>query len=340
MKSSVTRLAAAGSTLSFVAFACAQELSVRLEDCRRIADEHARLACYDALSSSAPAVAQPSTPATGKQSGPAVTNHQPSTPLARHWELEPQDKLGLFKFRPHRSNYFIVTYNPSPNNTPYLPFRGLTPGVRGLSEGEVAFQLGFKLKLAQDVLDRPLDFWFGYTQSSYWQAGNQKASSPFRETDYQPELMAVVPVDYHLFGLRGRFINVGFLHQSNGQASTLSRSWNRVYVQTGLERGNFSLLARVWKRINEPLESDDNPDIVNYMGYGDVQATWRRHGHEYALLTRYNFRSNKGAAQLAWAFPLVSNLKGYVQFFAGYGHTLIDYNAYQRVLGIGVQVEF
>jgi phospholipase A1 len=209
-----------------------------------------------------------------------------------------------------------------------------------LARGELSFQLGFKLKLAEDVMDKPLDLWLGYTQRSFWQASNQKASSPFRETDYQPELMAVVPVDFRLMGLRGRFLNLGFAHQSNGQASTLSRSWNRIYAQVGLERGNFTLLARVWKRINEPVAEDDNPDIVDYMGRGDLTGTYRWKGHEFSLLTRYNFSTNKGAVQLGWAFPLVSNLKGYVQVFSGYGHTLIDYNAYQRVLGLGILINY
>ena len=58
------------------------------------------------------------------------------------------------------------------------------------------------------------------------------------------------------------------------------------------------------------------------------------------MLTRYNFQTSKGAAQFSWAFPLISNLKGYVQYFSGYGYSLIDYDAYQRVLGLGIHIEF
>jgi phospholipase A1 len=141
-------------------------------------------------------------------------------------------------------------------------------------------------------------------------------------------------------GFKLRFVNLGLLHQPNGQGSTLSRSWNRAYAQFGFERGDFTLLARIWKRFNESAESDDDPAIVDYMGRGDLLGTYRRDGHEYSLLLRRNFQTGKGAARAGWAFPLAANLKGYLQFFSGYGYSLIDYNAYQRVLGAGFLLKF
>jgi phospholipase A1 len=152
--------------------------------------------------------------------------------------------------------------------------------------------------------------------------------------------MMVIPADINLLGLRMRLLNLGITHQSNGQTSLLSRSWNRVYVQAGFERGNFTLFTRAWKRLEEDANNDDNPDITDYMGHGDMVATYHWNQHEFSLLARRNFHTDKGAAQLSWAFPLVSNLKGYMQYFMGYGQTLIDYNSYQRALGLGVLVEF
>ncbi|MGV3653108.1 MAG: phospholipase A, partial [Noviherbaspirillum sp.] len=49
---------------------------------------------------------------------------------------------------------------------------------------------------------------------------------------------------------------------------------------------------------------------------------------------------DRGAAQLSWAFPLASRLMGYVQVFSGYGQSLIDYNYYQRSIGLGVMVAY
>ncbi|MDQ9169664.1 phospholipase A [Oxalobacteraceae bacterium R-40] len=330
--------------------AWAEELSQQFRKCAAVADDKERLVCYDRLASSeAEAVPEQSGPggvaslpveqkSVARESGDfgALT----TSDLSRHWEVDASDKRGIFHFRPHQDNYFIGTYNPSPNADPYLPFRGVAPNAGRLSDSELAFQLGFKFKLLQEPMGTPMDIWFGYTQRSFWQAQNTKASSPFRESNYQPELMAVIPLDVNLLALKMRFLNLGISHQSNGQVSSLSRSWNRVYAQLGFEHENFSMLTRVWKRINEDNDTDDNPRIVDYMGHGDVLGTYRWSGHELSLLARYNFSTDKGAAQLGWAFPLVSNLKGYVQYFNGYGYSLIDYDAHQKVFGFGILVDF
>ena len=325
-------------------------MSAGLGACLGIGEDADRLACYDRLarqSVSAEGESQRVTAVPAHEAEPENAAVQEprqqgadTSYLASHWELDAAHKRGTFSFRPHHENYLVATYNSSPNNAPYRPFQALTPGANGLAHSELAFQLGFKMKLAENPFNQPVDLWFGYTQRSFWQATNHQASSPFRETDYQPELMAVVPTDLNILGLRMRFINLGLLHQSNGQGSSLSRSWNRAYAQFGFERGDFTLTARAWKRFNESAESDDNPDISNYMGHGDIKGSYRHNGHEFSLLLRRNFNTDKGAAQASWAFPLTSNLKGYAQFFSGYGYSLIDYNVYQRVLGLGLLVKF
>jgi len=312
-----------------------------LTACAGVSDDAQRLACYDRLagrSSSLPAPTENAAPETATaESKPAQAASD--SRLSRDWELAPQDKHGRFAFRPHNDNYILLAnYTFAPNPRPFAEYTSLAPPGSKLSHTELDFQLSFKLKLLQEIAGTPADLWFGYTQQSFWQAYNSKASSPFRETDYQPEVMAVLPADYHFLGLHGRFVNLGFVHQSNGQSSSLSRSWNRFYLQTGLERGNFTLLARAWKRVNENLSDDDNPDIVDFMGYGDLRAIYRRNGSRFSMLLRQNFRTDRGGVQLGWAFPLSKGVKGYVQLFSGYGQSLIDYNYSQKSIGFGVLI--
>ncbi|RZI42558.1 hypothetical protein EGT07_11180 [Herbaspirillum sp. HC18] len=338
------------SGLSANAYSAADELAL----CAGIADDRKRLACFDDMvakrraeaprepvqAAETDAASSPSAPIGGNVT-PAVPSEPPEKSwLATHWELGPENKRGTFKFQPHMANYLIATYTDSPNSEPYRPFRPFVARDIEISKAELSFQIGFKMKMAENLMDSPADLWFGYTQLSFWQAANREASSPFRETDYQPELMTVLPLNVNLLGMKARFINFGLVHQSNGQSSTLSRSWNRLYAQLGLENGDFTLLARVWHRFAENAAEDDNPDIIDYMGRGDLVATYRWRGHEFSALARYNFDTRRGAAELGWAFPIEKRLKGYVQFFSGYGHSLIDYKHPQNTLGLGVLVSY
>jgi phospholipase A1 len=345
------RIVSASLLLAVAAPALAQQTASQasLGDCARIADSASRLTCFDRLAAGTPVnQPMPAPPAAAPVAPPAVAtpgqalalDEADTFTLTNHWELDAKHRRGVFRFRPHRPNYLIATWTASPNNAPYRPFRQLIDDNQ-LSHAELVFQLGFKMKLIETAFEKPVDLWFGYTQNSFWQASNHKASSPFRETDYQPEIMAVTPLHFNVLGLDARFLSLGVAHQSNGQASTLSRSWNRVYAQVGLERGRFSLTGRVWKRLNEPAAEDNNPDIVDYMGRGDLTAAYRSEGgYEYSALLRHNFQTGRSAAQLGFAFPLVGPLKGYVQVFSGYGQSLIDYNYLHRTVGIGVMTNF
>lgn len=318
------------------------------EGCSSIPADVDRLVCYDRVSGrsqpeagAVPAgdtmVMQPAPPPVA--AAPAPEEAKLLSALSRHWELDDEAKQGAFLFRPHRPNYFLpIKYSNSPNNTPFQDT--FTQPDLGLDPVEAELQLSFKIKGMEGVFGHDnVDLWFGYTITSFWQAYNDTISSPFRETNYEPEAMLVYRTNYEIAGFRGRFINLGMVHQSNGRSEGLSRSWNRVYAQFGFERDNLALLIRPWYRIPE-RDEDDNPDIEDYMGHGDLLAVYRKGRNAYSLLLRNNFQSpdNRGAVKLNWSFPLYGRLKGYVQYFNGYGESLVDYNHSQQSIGFGVSL--
>jgi phospholipase A1 len=338
--------------LLYAASAVAQDAPKLLADCANVRDDVQRLACFDKLASTpaprteaavvvTPAVsADPANGAAPAVATVAVVTAQPSAESSArfsqldHWELDTPYRRGVFKFRPHHANYLIATRTYRPNEQPYQR----ADDSISLSKTELAYQLSFKLKMMEGAFGKPVDLWFGYTQNSFWQAANSKASSPFRETNYQPEIMAIAPLAIDLGGVKLTHAGLGLNHQSNGQSGTLSRSWNRLYAQLGIEKDGFSATGRVWKRLSE--DDDDNPDIVDYMGRGDLALAYRRSGHIYSSTMRYNFHTNRSAVQAGWAFPLSGNLKGYAQAFAGYGQSLVDYNYFQRSIGLGMMGTF
>ena len=140
--------------------------------------------------------------------------------------------------------------------------------------------------------------------------------------------------------MNGRVITLELDHQSNGRSEPLSRSWNRVIGGTLLERGNLALWIRAWYRIPESADQDDNPDILDYMGHGDVVVAYKHGAQTYSLMLRNNLRkdNNRGAVQLDWSFPMTQSLRGYVQYFNGYGESLIDYNHSSNRLGVGLML--
>src|SRR5690606_8567555 len=185
---------------------------------------------------------------------------------------------------PHQTAYLLwVTYNAPPQRDPWR---------ERLGEGRTADQpegLEAKVQISPDAalqdgsLTPELILAFAYTQQSYWQLYNSSASRPFRETVHEPELFLSLLTDFDVLGWRPRIFRLGVVHQSNGQSDPLSRSWNRIYGQFILERKRLVVGIRAWYRIQEETSKDDNPDIHQYLGYGDIRLTYYLDQHELSL---------------------------------------------------------
>jgi phospholipase A1 len=339
-----------------------------LQQCAAIADNATRLKCYDGIAASrgdAPAVQQGSTsiaPAAPAQTAatqdeglaqlislPAASGPNQRSYLTRAWNLDGRsDRKNpdrLLPLRPYRQSHLIVRKSSSPNTLPYSPAPGHTATVpAGLDDLEAKFQFSFKAEVMRYRQFHFLGFqnfrlWGAYTQQSNWQAFNTRNSSPFRETNYEPELIATFGTG-NAEGLK--LVNLGLVHQSNGQSLPLSRSWNRVYLQGGWEWDNsFSLLARAWYRLPENAQQNDNPDIQNYLGHGDVVLRWEPDDTQtVSLLLRNNLHTsqNRGFMQLDWSTPVKigKSAKLFAQVTDGYGESLIDYNYRQFTYGVGI----
>jgi len=334
------------------ALVLAQASPGALADCAAIAGDRERLACFDRISGRAlqpasepkkDAVPIPAPGAPGNE-GTTTTVATP-TPAGsgsmydKAWAFDPSSpRYDISLYAP---NYFLFgRYTTDLNTAPFDPLVGgsvLADGTT-LDSTEAAFQLSFKFRL-WTTDDRRWGAWAAYTQQSQWQLYNDSgnASRPFRETNYMPELILSYRPGLQWGGWQWNLLNVAFNHQSNGRSDTLSRSWNRLIASVGVEQGNFALLGRVWWRIPESSDSDDNPTISEYYGWGDLSALYKWNGQSVAATIRGNPSTGKGAGQLSWTTaPLLGPLRGYVKVFSGYGESLIDYNWNQSTIGIGI----
>lgn len=347
------RLSVALALLAGIAEVAHAQTAVDLARCRDIVDANERLRCYDELARTAspppattltePPTAQPlerDDPRTALR--PTGKTGEGRSLLSQRWELDREDKYGTFKFTYYRPNYILpALWSDRSNDTPESPTLGSLGVEIPYQAIEGAFQLSFKMKLVEEAFGTPSDIWIGYTQQSYWQIYNSDLSRPFRETDFEPEVMWVVPTDYSLLGLRGRLLSFGLVHQSNGRAEPLSRSWNRAYAMVGLERDGFVVQAKAWQRLNESDTNNDNPDIVDYIGRAEFLGFYQWPGGSSTTLrlrTTFKREPSWGSAQFDWRFAFTRQLHGYFQVFSGYGESLIDYNFRKTSVGVGISI--
>lgn len=355
-----------GVSTSFAGTTESMDYEAMFFECASITQDASRLACFDG-------VAQGDSPSIIKEKRPlhlsqtvvstlkgdpqivladsdnttakALPDESKYSALSLAYDLDKNSDTGLWKARPHNPMYILPVFiNGKPNHHPSTP----NQAVRSYPDDEMRntelkFQVSFKSKVAEDVFGTNADLWAGYTQQSHWQVYNENHSRPFRAHDYQPEVFVTQPVKADLpFGGQLRMLGGGLVHHSNGENNLLSRSWNRAYAMAGMEWGKLTVMPRVWGRIAKGTDSsrpDDNPDIMDYYGYGDVRFLYTlQEGKHLSGTVRYNPASNKGALQLDYIHPLGKGVSGYVQVFQGYGQSLVDYNHESTAVGVGIML--
>jgi phospholipase A1 len=309
---------------SLSAIGSAQAASPNWRSCLTKPTDQERLACYDRL--------------TGQ-------HYEQRSALTRAWDLDGHgnpDLDGVRRLEPYHANRVMVQHTSSINAQPSSPTHAALQPYP-YQPNELKFQFSAKSEIgnfrALDLLwFEDFRLWAGFTQQSYWQLFNGAQSSPFRETNYEPELIGT-------FGTGRdtgwRMLNIGLSHQSNGRDNPMSRSWNRLYAQGGWENGDYYLLARSWWRLPESTSNDDNHDIERYLGRAELEAHWSPDSDdEVTLLLRSNLSLGqpRGYLQLDWSTPVriwhLSHLS--LQLASGYGHNLIDYNHNQTSFSFGL----
>jgi outer membrane phospholipase A len=224
---------------------------------------------------------------------------------------------------------------PQPAITPHEPMYFIV----GSSGGATAkFQLSMKYRL----LDRDsylAQYWqplgklhFGYTQTSIWDLAEQ--SSPFRDTSYKPSLFYHEP---HLRvsqdGRSNLSLAAGVEHESNGRDGDFSRSINLAFVRPTWQvffRGDryFTISPRIYTY----LDKKDNAEIDRYRGNVDLNLRYGRSDGWLWSATLRKGSANHGSLLLDASWPLrrrfFADAGGFLhlQYFNGYGETLLDYN--------------
>jgi outer membrane phospholipase A len=214
----------------------------------------------------------------------------------------------------------------------------------------VKFQFSFKYRLIGengkfgDLIPPFRGLYFAYTQRSLWDTSAD--SSPFYDTSYMPELFfewlapqnGIAGGGFHWLGMQ-----TGVGHESNGKDGVDSRSMNTAYLRAAMMFG----VADGWRLLVVPRvfsyldTGDENADIADYRGYGELQLAFGKNDSiQLGVSTRLG-TSGKGSFQVDITQPVrvpVINLQTYLQlqYFDGYGESLRTYNQKSSIWRLGL----
>lgn len=248
----------------------------------------------------------------------------------------------------------------------YEPIYFALGGRDGLN---ARFQFSFRYRLFErgprtEFLGKQLarDLYFAYTQTSIWDL--ESFSKPFYDTSYKPTifLLRALPAEAES---RWRFsLQTGTQHESNGKGGggvpqipksslispTLAqrhpsdtRSLNTVYIAPKVHwKHENGLFVEGAARVIGYFQIDENPDIARYRGNVDLTLSG---GYDRGFQASLNLRgraSHRGSAEFNFTWPAIQTpllkyllprtLGGYaqVQYFNGYGESLLDYDVRRR----------
>ncbi|WP_179187466.1 phospholipase A [Campylobacter lanienae] len=252
-----------------------------------------------------------------------INNEPKSQDLTADFQQKPNDEMAqdselFWGISTYDINYFMPLSYSSPNS-----FK------KDISS---QFQISLKKLIFDDILGFNEKYYFAYTQISWWDL--YADSAPFYETNYRPELFVEFPLKYrNLINLK-----FGFLHDSNGKDDELSRSWNRLYIASEFEFDKLTITPRLFQRI--PDSKDDNPNIQNYKGRGDINLKYNMdNGAIFQAVFTNNLKfdkTNKSSLELGYLYPIKNGFYLYLSGFSGYSKSLQSYDRYQNSINLGI----
>jgi outer membrane phospholipase A len=213
---------------------------------------------------------------------------------------------------------------------------------------EFQFSLKYKVIDLKDTVNPLAHLYFAYTQTSFWELFTKDPA--FYDTSYKPSVFFYYPDvfqnDFFQLDLQG-----GGEHESNGRGGTQERSLNTFYLQPKATFDlpanlQLSLQPRAWVYI---YVGNNDQNIDQYRGYADMLAalTWLDPNSAEKVQLSTKFVIGDEGSHAGLLFDLRFNLAGVpvlrkfnpaiqVQYFQGYGQTLIQYNQTSNSLRAGL----
>ncbi|MDD5157218.1 phospholipase A [Sulfurimonas sp.] len=244
---------------------------------------------------------------------------------------------GAFELKPHKVNYVM------PLSYVDARFKKEDPNAYQYKSIETEMQVSLKLNIGSNLLGLNERYFLAYTHRSLFQL--YAHSSPFRETNYNPEGFAVFPVTGNKENLKS--ITLALAHMSNGRPENsnykyisddpdnLSRSVNYTYLNFAFQHDSLITDLKFWTALPENKKENNNPDIMSYYGDASLKFTYFLNKHMFTLMGRTSLTHGHGAVESTYSYPLRNGVFAYAKIFSGYGDSMIDYNNYVNRFSLG-----
>jgi outer membrane phospholipase A len=206
--------------------------------------------------------------------------------------------------------------------------------VGGRDGANARFQISFKYRLFSPEPNASSrwhnHFYLGYTQTSLWDLAGR--SKPFVDTTYNPAVFWHNPLLLESGNTRwAAGLASGISHRSNGKSGADSRSLNEAFIQPEFNyRFNDGSQLSFQPRFKTYFNKNENPDYADYLGYVDWKLRWAQPNGWVVTGLYKQGKQGRTTTQLEVAWPLKRtflNMNGYahIQYFQGYGQTLLNY---------------
>ncbi|MCD7971971.1 MAG: phospholipase A [Candidatus Azobacteroides sp.] len=198
---------------------------------------------------------------------------------------------------------------------------------------DALFQISIQYRITKTILPWNTFLLLTYSQRSFGKI--YESSSPFSENNYNPALLLGKPLIFK-DELRG-LASLSIEHESNGKQDTDSRSWNYIVLSAAYFFNiNFSLQGKVWAG----SMGDENKDLLRYRGYGLLACNYKTTNDKFwvsaLIYPRDYFRGYNTKIELNYKINQKLNPYLFLQWYNGYGETLIDYKDYSSMVRVGI----
>lgn len=245
-----------------------------------------------------------------------------------------------FALMPYRRNYFVYSLLQNGlNEQPYIENDPYTV-IEGKAQ-ELQLQVSIMVPVWDRMFGSPLSIYAAYTNRSFWQVFAEAHSSPFRETNHEPEVWFWYHYDLEFGDVRLPMAWLGYTHQSNGKWEPLSRGWDRLFAQFFASYDSVDLSWKPWVSIwNDEtyrgLDGTKHSDYTPYVGDGELTLTYAYRHNNASVHWNYSFAGiSYGGVTADLEVPITDYLSLYGRYFYGYGENLVDMDYRSNTLSFG-----